>query len=136
MALTIPTVSPHIDAIISALSATTIPIGDGEAPQNTEPPYAILYLVSGLPPEGPLDDWQADLTLQFQLTCVGVTSEQARLVADLCSAVMVKENISIPGRRVMFIQQDGYTRDMREERSIPNPIFSTVVQYIVKTTPT
>lgn len=68
----------HTDAIRSRLSTGSgLQVGDAEAPTNDARPYLVLFPLSPGNIEGPLNDQAADHWLEYQVTAVGDTREQA-----------------------------------------------------------
>jgi hypothetical protein len=67
------------DAIVSRLGTSTgRPIGDAGEPSDTSTPYAIVYPLIDEPHDGPLDDPTQVVDDAFQVTCVGVSRQQAQ----------------------------------------------------------
>lgn len=128
-------------AILTRLQAECpFPIGDSHAPRipgtktEIDPPYAVLYDLSGGDFGGSLRDNQEDVILIYQITSVGATAQQARVVRDLTRAQMKKEFLSIPGRRVMDVRLVNPNGGTLRDDDLPNPLFYAYHRYEVDTT--
>lgn len=130
-----PAVDPHTKAMATLLATAGFPVGDAEADFNIDPPFLILFLISSPPPTGDLTNYQSIVTFRYQVTAIGTTQEQAQMLLDKARAVMERDDLSISGRRVMMLQLDFTRGDIREERGVPEPVFSAVDQYLLMTTP-
>lgn len=129
-------------SILSRLRAECpFPIGDSHAPRvegtkdEIDPPYAVLYDLPGGDMGGSLADNQEDTIHIYQITAVGQTAQQARVVRDLTRAQMQKENLSIPGRRVMDVRLVNPNGGTLRDDDLPNPLFYAYHRYEVDTTP-
>lgn len=120
---------------MTLLLTAGFPVGDSVAPFDTAPPYGVLNLVGGPPPEGSLSDYMADATFRYQVTSIGITREQAQMLADKFRAVMIRESLTVTGRRVMMLQLDTTIGLDRDEQGVPSPYYLQVDQYLVMTTP-
>jgi hypothetical protein len=130
----------HTDAILTLLRSTTIEIGDGQAPRNADkseidPPYAVLYSLTGGLFDGPLSDSQADVSLIYQVTAVGEIRQQAQVILDVIRAVMKKENLAITGRAVRDVRLVSPNSGLVRDDDLPNPLFYGYDRYEVDTTP-
>jgi len=95
------------DALLTALRANGpgIDVGDAEAPSNPNPsyPYAVLY--PDVSPElteegGTLSDPSAHRIIEWTLTSVGRTREQAQGCSDLMRATLHAATITVSGRNL------------------------------------
>ena len=133
--------SPIIDACIAIAKSTSVPVGDGEAP-DCEKPYIVVNAVSSPPYKGPLPDGEADSVDRIQFSCIGETRAQADAVRDDLRAAMTYAALDAQfvtlsaNRRMMHLKLDINRGGQRDDRGLPAPIFSAIDQYIIETTPT
>jgi len=137
-----PALDPFIQAIITTLQTiqlgpTAMEVGDGVAPE-CDPPYLIVNVGPGGTYSGDMANPESDHIARVIVVAIGETAEMARLALDEARTVMVRETIddNLANRRVMYAWLDVTRVDVREERGLPDPLFSAVDQYIVATTPT
>lgn len=90
--MTTPAVLPHVDAVTSALTAASLTVYVGGAPPGVSPtastPYVVLYPEPGRSVAASLGDNRVDFSAVVQLTCVGLTAEQAMSVSDRAMAAL------------------------------------------------
>jgi hypothetical protein len=140
LARTTTLIDDHTQGLLDALDPAGFPIGDGEAPRNTDksevdPPFAVLYSLPGGLFDGPLSDSQADVTLIYQVTAVGVTRQQAQVAIDVCRVLMKKANVTIPNRRVRDLRHLTPNSGVIRDDDLPNPLFYGYDRYELDTTP-
>lgn len=111
----------YSDAVLTALTGLPFPVGDGEAPLNQAPPYAVLYGLGAIPFGGSLADEQEDQSVGFQITAVGSTRAQAETVADLARAELLAATLTVAGRSIMKVRMDpaGSRPTARDEEAGP-----------------
>lgn len=124
------------DAVIAALTAASLHVGDGDKPAGTgwqgNPgasnfvPYVIVYPLLGGTVDGSLDDPQADAWPAYQLTSTGGTRAQCELIADRARAVMLTAiaGQTIDGRRIGFVLIDALPGATREDDNQPSLYFA------------
>lgn len=134
----------HTDAILAKLVATTVLVGDGIKPQAggwvDEPgeslfrPYMILYPLTATF-DGTMYNPSDDADLEYQVTCVAETREQAEWVADQAIAALVEQTVTITGRstlqRIQLIDAGGARRD----DSVSPSVFIATPRFSLYTTP-
>ena len=130
----------HTDAILTMLATTTIVIGDGVAPRESDKtemkaPYAVLYSLPGGDFDGPISDSQADVSLMYQVTSVGETRQQAQVIQDIIRVVFKRENLTIINRVVRDIRLTSPNSGIMRDDDLPNPLFYGHDRYEVDTTP-
>lgn len=130
----------HTDGILTMLNTTTLAIGDGVAPRESDktemkPPHATLYALGGGDFDGPLSDTQADVSLLYQITAVGNTRQQAQVVQDIIRTVFKRENLTITNRVVRDIRLTTPNSGVVRDDDLPNPLFYGYDRYEVDTTP-
>ena len=90
--MTTPAVLPHVDAVTTALGAAGLTVYLGGAPSGVSPtdaqPFVVLYPEPGRAQSASLADERTLYSAVVQLTCVGLTAEQAMSVSDRAAAVM------------------------------------------------
>ena len=123
---------PLYDALVARLeTATTRPIGDGEEPDDTTEPYAIVYSLSDEPPEGPLDDPTEVVGDAFQVTCVGSSRRQAQWMQQKVRAALLGWTPTVAGVGTFPIQPltgSGVDRDT----AVSPPVFFTTDRFIAR----
>lgn len=133
------------NAIIDALRAQGLRIGDHELPTDRTLPYSILYLVDDAPvPTGPpLTDPQADTWIGVQVTSVGSGRKQAQWQADKVRGFFLDRADSgafthglpaIPGYR--WVDRLGTTPSgVAPEGTAPNTLYNVPDRYTLHVTP-
>jgi hypothetical protein len=131
----------HTQGILTALNSLPFLVGDSEAPRNPDkseasPPYVVLYPIVGGGFDGPLSDTQADVTIIYQVTSVGVTRFSAQAAIDLVRAILFdKSNVTIPSRRVRDIRLISPFSGIVRDDDLPDPLFYGYDRYQMDTTP-
>lgn len=107
-------VNPHALAILAAmapLESRTVPIkvGDGVAPLSTDgeivAPCAVLHLRTGGEMFSSIGCVDTDAVIPFQVTCVGQTAEQARIVVDAVAGELDGASLTVSGRAVYRVRR-------------------------------
>lgn len=136
-------VDPHAEAILEVLRTATmpngdpVPIGDGVAPKSGTPgtvvaPCAVLHLRPGGWTSGSLGKTQSDMYLRFQVTCVGKTAREARVVADCVGAYIEGATTTIDGRETVKIGRPpgaGPILNPERDDDVRPPLFYVPVEY-------
>lgn len=133
-------VHPHYTGVLENLQKITqFRIGEGERPRAgnvfLDPPYAVLYVLTGGDLDGPLSDTQADATIRFQITAVGRSEPEALAVQDICTARMKKANVTVTDRRVRRLWRSAGSNGVRRDDDLPTPLFYCYQQWDLETTP-
>lgn len=96
-----PAVLPHVDAVTAALQGAGLTVYFGGAPAGVVPtdgsPFVVLYPDPGHPVAASLADERTHFTAVVQLTCVGLTAEQAANVSDRTMAALLTP-LTVAGR--------------------------------------
>lgn len=96
-----PAVLPHVDAVTAALETASLTVYLGGVPPGIVPtdstPYVVLYPEPGQAVTASLADDRTHFAAVVQLTCVGLTAEQAMNVSDRALAVLTAP-ITVAGR--------------------------------------
>lgn len=140
----------HTDALIAALEATSIAIGDandrtvdgdliggwqGPPGESEFRPYAIVYPLPGGTFDGTLADPDDDADLLYQITCVGGTRQQCEWVADQIHDVLTDPGtVTVPGRSVVRVVPD-MAGGVRRDDTVRPPVFIATPRFRLWTTP-
>lgn len=106
------------DAVVAEIStATTKPVGNGEAPDgggwageindSNFTPYCVVTPMDASQGDGPIRDPQTDLVLPYAITNIGVSQSQCEWMADESRAAvlgMIKDTIAVTGATDLIIQ--------------------------------
>ena len=133
--------SPIIDACIAIAEGTGISVGDGVAPDCPKP-FIVVSAVSSRRYDGPLSDGEADSADRIQFACVGNTRQSADFARDKLRAALTftaldtEFNVNGADRRTLRVILDIPRGVQRDDRGLPEPIFTGIDQYLIETTPT
>jgi hypothetical protein len=132
-----PNVLDHVDAVKAALEAAGLTVYLGGAPPGTAPtdttPYVVLYPDPGHAVTASLADDRVDFQAVFQLTCVGLTAEQALNVSDRSLAALTAAPI-VAGRVSWRPEQlDG--QPVKRDDDITPPCFYAISRYRLRSIP-
>lgn len=135
--MTTPTVLPHVDALTTALEGSGLVVYLGGAPSGTVPtdnvPYVVLYPDPGVPVRASIADDRVWFQGVVQLTCVGLTAEQALSVSDRCQAALTPALV-VAGRagwRPEALEGQPVKRD----DDVTPPNYYAVLRYRLRSTP-
>jgi hypothetical protein len=130
--VTVASVRTHTDAVVVALEAAGLSVGDGSG-DGLSVPYCVVYNISGGRMSGNLDDPFEDADLVYQVTCVGQTREQAEWVADKATVTLVN-GLSVTGRSIVLVTPEGGP-GTRPDRDVTPPVYFTTPRFTIKSTP-
>lgn len=134
--MTTPTVLPHMDAVVAALTASGLTVYVGGVPTDTgwSPPdkFAVLYPDAGMAVRESLADRRTDFDSTFQVTCVGGSVERALWVADKVRVALAAP-ISVVGRTSWRPEELGGPPVARDDDVTP-PLWFLPVQYRFQST--
>ncbi|MET8404530.1 hypothetical protein [Streptomyces sp900116325] len=135
--MTTPTVLPHVDAVQAALTAGGLTVYLGGTPTSTgwTPPdkFAVLYPDPGQAGRASLADERTDLTVMFQVTCVGASMERALWVADRVREALSGQ-LTVAGRAAWRPEDQGGPPVQRDDDVTP-PLWFVPVQYRIQSIP-
>jgi hypothetical protein len=124
-----PTLRLHTNAVIAALEADGLTVGDATG-EGLSAPYVVVYRISGTR-DGEADAPDDRAELVFQLTCVGTGRQQAEWVQDKAEAAL--RSIAVAGRSVrLYVDSDG---PVSRDDDAPIPLFYSTPRYRLWTTP-
>ena len=132
MALTVPSARTQTDAVIAALRAAQLSVGDGSGVGLTAP-YVVVYADLGVL-DGPMGDRFADMDQTVFVYGCGTTREQAQLVADKARTTLLA-GVTVPDRSLLYVDHVPTSQPIRRTDDISPSVFYTVDQYTVATTP-
>ena len=138
--MTRPAISPVIQACINIAESTGISVGDAVAPDCPKP-YCVVGVVSSPRYSGPLNSPESDSADRIQFSFIGDTREQADLARDDVRAALTMANLDAEfltlsaDRRTLSLILDIPRGVQRDDRGLPNPIFTGIDQYMIETTP-
>lgn len=138
MRTTVPLL-PHDLAVIDALETVGKPVGQAEAPvgalegvqARNGPDYYILYPLSAVS-DGSLADPFTDVTLDYQVTCVGRLFAGVRWLVDHIEPAVL--GATITGRVVTQVEMDG--GQVRPDQDISPTVFLATPRIRISTVPT
>lgn len=132
-----PTVLPHLDAVLTALTTAGLTVYVGGAPTTSgwSPPdkFAVLYPDTGMAVRESLADQRADFEATFQVTCVGGSVERALWVADKVRAAL-STPLAVQGRTSWRPEELGGPPVQRDDDVTP-PLWFVPVQYRLMSLP-
>lgn len=114
--MALPVVRTHTDGVIARLEALGLTVGDAVAP-DASPPYVVVYPIAGGGTSGTLAAPDDDAELIFQVTCVGVSREQAEWLAD--KALSLLTSVTVTGRSVPRVSLDSFGGVVRDDTATP-----------------
>lgn len=142
--MAIASLRTHSNAIKTKLAATTVLVGDAIKPaaggfvglpgESLFTPYMVLY---PLAPSfgGTIAAASDDAEIEYQVTCVGETREQAEWVADQAIAALVEQTVTITGRSVMRLRLTDAGGGVRRDDDVLPSVFYTTPRFALYTTP-
>lgn len=138
--MTAPVVREHDEAVRDAVGTVGRPTGLVRAPAGaldallggTGPGYYIVYPVSGGDRDGPVVDPWADIEVVYQVTCIDISPEGARWLADQLDSALAA--LTVPDRSVMWVkpQNSGVWND---DDTAEKTLFFSTPLFRIKTTP-
>lgn len=135
--MTAPSVLPHVDALQAVLAGAELTVYLGGAPPGIAPtdqsPYIVLYPDPGIPLVASLADDRVNFQGVVQLTCVGLTAEQALNVHDRAAAALTAV-LSVSGRTSWKPEHlDG--QPVHRDDDVSPPVFYAISRYRLRSIP-
>lgn len=133
------------NALLDALLAEGLRVGDHDIPKDRTYPYSILYQVDDAPPPSgpPLTGPEEDVSIGFQVTSVGSGRKQAQWQADRVRRFITGRNgagaflsnlPAVSGWRVTS-RMGAAPSGVAPEGSSPNILFNVPDRYTLHVTP-
>lgn len=117
--MTLPTATAHTDAVKTLLTASLpadITMFDGNVPKTSLQMYAVLYPDPGNRDRSALPATSDAFAMTVQVTCVGLSARQARVVIDAVCTALVDQRPVVAGRTCWPItQQEGTPPVVRDD---------------------
>lgn len=134
----------HTNAVLATLQATNVLVGDAVKPSgagwtNNNPagvftPYMVLHRLLGTF-DGPIAAPDVDAELEYQVTCVGATRDQAEWVADKAITALVGQTVAAASRSLLqriYLTDAGMSR---RDDTVQPPVFYATPRFLIYTTP-
>lgn len=135
--MTTPAVLPHVDAVTTVLANAGLTVYLGGAPAGTVPtdttPYIVLYPDPGAPQRASLADDRTYFAVVVQLTCVGLTAEQALNVSDRAQAALVPPLLVASRAAWRPEALDG--QPVRRDDDVTPPVYYAISRYRLRSIP-
>jgi hypothetical protein len=123
----------HLDALVAALASAQLTVYVGGAPQGADPPYAVLYPNPGAAVRASIADDRVNYQGIVQITCVGVTAEQAANYADRAGAAL-SGPLQVAGRNGWRPEAlDG--EPLKRDDDVTPPVFYCAARWRLRSTP-
>lgn len=128
----------HTDAVIEALSDQGLTVGDGEGKDvgtsaSLSPPYCVVYRIPGGQTSGTLENPDENITLVYQVTCIGDSRQAAEWVEDKAMALL--SGLIVSGRKVARVSLDMYGGVLRDDDLPGPPLFYSTPRFRVLSVP-
>ncbi|GHE47322.1 hypothetical protein GCM10017673_56460 [Streptosporangium violaceochromogenes] len=143
--VTVAAAKPHADAVLLLLAAVNVLAGRGEVPAGGgwqgEPGdspfvgYVVLFPFTGSDDPLSLAQVYDDFDFPFQITAVGVVSDQAEQVMDAVRAGLVGATPAVAGRRAYPIYPVPLNRPITRDDAADPPVFYGVAQFHFRSHP-
>lgn len=130
--MSLPVLRVHTDAVIARLQALGLMVGDAEAPAGSPQKYAVVYPIAGGSSSGVLGAPDDNAELVVQVTCVGVSREQAEWVQDKAMGLLT--GFSVTGRKIARVDVENYGGVVRDDDKSP-PLFYSFPRFRLYSTP-
>lgn len=136
------TENPHAAAILESLADLTmasqpLPSGDGVAPKSPDgrpvAPCTVLYLRPGGSLTGSLGQVDTEGEMRFQVTCVGRTAAEARVVADKVATRLTTDDLTVDDRWIARVRRVSPASQTQRDDDLTPPLFYVPVQFTMLT---
>jgi len=131
------------EAVVGTIlvGGSAVPVSPANAPDCPKP-YIVVTSVSSPRYTGPMSDTEADSADRIQFSCVALSAVQADWLRDKVREVLTTAALDAAfvtlsaNRRVLMCILDIPRGVQRDDRGLPEPIFNSIDQYMIETTPT
>jgi hypothetical protein len=113
-----------INAVIVRLADTGRPVGDATGAGLAEP-FSVVYPMPDLATDGPLSDPQQVTVYAFQLTCIGLTREQAQWMQHKARSVLLGWTPTVAGIGTTRVALHSGSGIRRNDDVTPPEFYST-----------
>ena len=131
---------PVTDAtLFTLIAALSFEVGDNQAPKEPRTPvfpYCVVYTLDDESRTGPMNDGQADVIHNIQVTTVGETAEQASSLSDLVAVAMRADAALVIAGRVVSLVEELEGGGLLPDNEFQPPLFYGVGIFAITTTPT
>ncbi len=124
----------HADAIAGLLTTAGLAVTIGEATDDAATPFVVLYPTPGLELAENLGKPIGDIQVDFQLTCVGESSEQALWCADKARTAINRVIPTVSGRVCWPIWADEQPQPVRRDDAVDPPKFVAISRWSLRST--
>ncbi len=124
----------HADAVASLLTTAGLTVSIGEAPDDLAGAFVVLYPTPGLEVGDAIKSPLGDLQMDFQLTCVGSSAEQALWCADKARTAINRAIPTVSGRVCWPIWADEQPQPMRRDDAVNPPKFVAISRWSLRST--
>lgn len=135
--MTTPAALPHVDAVTTALKGAGLTVYLGGAPSSIVPttaqPYVVLYPLPGRTVAASLADDRTRYVGVVQLTCVGLTAEQALSVSDRATAAL-SAVLPVAGR-VAWKPESLDGQPVQRDDDVVPPVYYAVARWRLRSIP-
>jgi hypothetical protein len=131
--------NPHALAIIAALEADALTVGDGDGAETAgtvTAPQIIVLLIPGGRIDGSIADPDEWADARFQLTAVGRVAAEARWYADKAATALETNAVTVAGRSVMRVRPTQPWGPVTKDLDVTPPLFYSTRTYGLFTFPT
>lgn len=143
--MTLPLIEDHDTAVVAAIAAAGLTVDlarkpdgggwQGAAGESDFVYYAIVYPLPGGSRDGSAARPYDDITLPYQVQCIGDTASAVRAVVDLVEAALVDTRIAVAGRFVEPVEPSDSGGLTREDETSEEPLFYATPRYEITTRP-
>lgn len=125
----------HTDAIVALLDTIPrdIPVSVGEAPAGANC-CIVVWPSGGLQIPDAIKTPTHDFEMDFQITCVGTTAEQALWVHDNARAVLDRQTPTVSGRTCWPIWADEQPQPVRRDDAVNPPLYVAISRWSIRST--
>ena len=131
----------HALAIVAALEADGLVVGDVAAPRQGNPPKivapcVVVHMVPGGEIDGTAGDPDEWADARFQLTAVGKVAAEARWYADRAAAALAANGVTVAGRSIRRLRPIEPWGRVERDQDLTPPLFYSTRTYGLFTFPT